>query len=161
MPISVSPTSADSTSKHIMNLLTRYDEVKNVVLQLGRPDDGTDATGFFNAEFFVDLKPEDQWKGHSSKDALIADMNARFASIPGIDINFSQPISDNVEEAVTGVKGELAVKVFGPDLTVLQQKAEEVRDILTRTNGITDVGVFTELGQPTLQVQVDRMKAGQ
>ncbi len=161
MPISVSPTSADSTSKHIMNLLTRYDEVKNVVMQLGRPDDGTDATGFFNAEFFVDLKPDGEWKKHSSKDALIADMNSKFATMPGIDFNFSQPISDNVEEAVTGVKGELAVKVFGPDLVVLQKKAEEVRDVLTHTNGITDVGVFSEIGQPTLEVEVDRMKAGQ
>ncbi|MDP4198231.1 MAG: CusA/CzcA family heavy metal efflux RND transporter [Bacteroidota bacterium] len=161
MPISVSPSTADSTARRIQKVLLKYDEVKNVVLQVGRPDDGTDATGFFNSEFFVDLKPEDQWKKHSSKDALIADMNQQFAAFPGIDFNFSQPISDNVEEAVTGVKGELAVKIFGPDLAILEKKAEEVRDVLTHTNGIADVGVFTELGQPTLQVAVDRIKAGQ
>ena len=161
MPISVSPTTADSTSKRVQKLLLQFDEVKNIITQLGRPDDGTDATGFFNAEFFVDLKPENEWKHYHSKDELIAAMNKQFASIPGIDFNFSQPISDNVEEAVTGIKGELAVKIFGPDLGMLEQKASEVRDILSHTKGITDVGVFTEIGQPTLRVNVDRLKAGQ
>ncbi len=161
MPISVSPSTADSTSEHIINLLTSFDEVKNVVLQLGRPDDGTDATGFFNAEFFVDLKPEEQWKKHSTKEALIADMNEKFAAFPGIDFNFSQPISDNVEEWVSGVKGELSVKLFGSDLGVLQKEGEQVSEILNRITGVTDVGVFTEIGQPTLQVDIDRIRAAQ
>ena len=161
MPISVSPSNADSTAEHIMKIIQGYDEVKFVLLQLGRPDDGTDATGFFNAEYFVDLKPQDTWKKYASKDALIADMNNKFAAIPGTDINFSQPIADNVDEWISGVKGELNVKIFGPDLTVLQQKGEQVRDILTHVRGITDVGVFTEIGQPTLEVKVDRMRAAQ
>jgi len=161
MPISVSPSTADSTAEHIMNLIHSYDEVKWVSFQLGRPDDGTDATGFFNAEFFVDLKPEDQWKRHESKEELIAEMNKQFAAIPGTDINFSQYISDNVEEWVSGVKGELNVKLFGPDLDVLGKKGEEVRNILQHTDGVTDVGVFTEIGQPTLQVDVDLLRAAQ
>jgi cobalt-zinc-cadmium resistance protein CzcA len=161
MPISVSPSTADSTSEHIIKILSRFDEVKNVVLQLGRPDDGTDATGFFNAEFFVDLKPETEWKKHSSKESLIADMNEKFATFPGIDFNFSQPISDNVEEWVSGVKGELSVKLFGPDLDVLQKEGEQVSEILNHITGVTDVGVFTEIGQPTLQVDVDRLRAAQ
>ncbi|HEX5315886.1 MAG TPA: efflux RND transporter permease subunit, partial [Candidatus Kapabacteria bacterium] len=161
MPISVSPSSADTTAEHIMKIIQGYDEVKFVLLQLGRPDDGTDATGFFNAEFFVNLKPHSEWKKHESKDALIADMNSKFASIAGTDINFSQPIADNVDEWISGVKGELNVKIFGPDLTVLQQKGEQVRDILTHIRGITDVGVFTEIGQPTLEVDIDRLRAAQ
>ncbi len=161
MPMSISPSVADSVTSQLRSELLKFDEVQNVVSQLGRPDDGTDATGFFNSEFFVDLKPESEWKGHKTKESLIADMNVKFNEIPGIDFNFSQPISDNVEEAVTGVKGELAVKVFGEDLNVLESKASQIRDILNRTEGITDVGVFTELGQPILQVKVDRLKAAQ
>ncbi len=161
MPMSISPTEADTTTAHIRATLMKFDEVKDVVSQLGRPDDGTDASGFFNAEFFVDLKPADEWKGHTEKEALIRDMNAAFAPFPGIDFNFSQPISDNVEEAVTGVKGELAVKVFGDDLNVLEQKAAEIREVLNSTPGITDVGVFSEVGQPVLQVTVDRQRAAQ
>src|SRR5581483_43633 len=161
MPISVSPSTADSSAQHIMRIIQGYPEVKYVLLQLGRPDDGTDATGFFNAEFFVNLKPEDQWQHRESKDELIANINSRLAAIPGTDINFSQPISDNVEEWVSGVKGELNVKLFGPDLFVLEQKGEQVRDILSHIRGITDIGVFSEIGQPTLEVHVDRLRAAQ
>jgi cobalt-zinc-cadmium resistance protein CzcA len=159
MPMSISATEADSTTALIRRTLLRYDEVRNVISQLGRPDDGTDATGFFNAEFFVDLKPENQWRGHHNKSALIDDMSTMLNNIPGIDFNFSQPISDNVEEAVTGVKGELAVKIFGEDLSVLEKKGDEVRNVLLGVRGITDVGIFSEVGQPVLQVRVDRDKA--
>ncbi|MGA2624045.1 MAG: CusA/CzcA family heavy metal efflux RND transporter [Bacteroidota bacterium] len=159
LPMSISPTEADSTTSRIRRMLHSYDEVKTVVSQLGRPDDGTDATGFFNAEFFVDLKPQDEWKQHHDKSLLIEDMTTKLDALPGIDINFSQPISDNVEEAVLGVKGELAVKVFGDDITRLEDAARNIYDVLRTVNGIRDVGIFREMGQPVLQVEIDRMKA--
>ena len=142
-------------------MLSKHDEVRTIVSQLGRPDDGTDASGFFNAEFYVDLKPDDEWKAHKSKEALVADMYSELNALPGIDFNFSQPISDNVEEAVTGVKGELAVKVFGEDLATLEKKSEDIRNVLNSVKGITDVGIFREIGQPVLQVKIDRVRAAQ
>ncbi|MFZ1081229.1 MAG: CusA/CzcA family heavy metal efflux RND transporter [Candidatus Kryptoniota bacterium] len=159
MPMSISPTMADSMTSRIRRIIMNFPEVTNVVSQLGRPDDGTDATGFFNAEFFVDLISENDWKRNISKAELIRDMSDSLNAIPGIDFNFSQPISDNVEEAVTGVKGELAVKVFGPDLDTLEEKANEIDNILETVKGITDIGVFHEIGKPVLQVKVDRLKA--
>lgn len=159
LPMSISPTEADSTTSRIRGMLHSYDEVKTVVSQLGRPDDGTDATGFFNAEFFVDLKPQDEWKRHHDKSLLIEDMTAKLDAMPGIDINFSQPISDNVEEAVLGVKGELAVKVFGDDITKLEDAARKIYDVLQTVDGIKDVGIFREMGQPVLQAEIDRIKA--
>jgi cobalt-zinc-cadmium resistance protein CzcA len=159
MPMSISPTMADSMTARVRRIIMSFPEVTNVVSQLGRPDDGTDATGFFNAEFFVDLKTEGEWKRNISKAELIRDMNDSLNTIPGIDFNFSQPISDNVEEAVTGVKGELAVKIFGPDLDTLEKKADEVKNIIGTLKGITDIGVFHEIGQPVVQVKVDRLKA--
>ena len=159
MPMSVSPAMADSTARRIRSSLMRFDEVRTVVSQLGRPDDGTDATGFFNAEFFLDLRPEAEWRGHHDKESLIADMSGVLERMPGIDFNFSQPIADNVEEAVTGVKGELAVKVYGENLSFLEEKAEQIRDVIAGVRGIADVGIFREIGQPMLQVAVDRVQA--
>ncbi len=159
MPMSISPSQADSATARIRRVLMHFDEAREVVSQLGRPDDGTDATGFFNAEFYVDLRPESDWRHHNSRAALIHDMSDSLNSLPGIDFNFSQPIADNVEEAVTGVKGELAVKVYGEDLTVLEEKADQIRQTLEGVRGITDVGIFREIGQPVLQVVVDREKA--
>jgi cobalt-zinc-cadmium resistance protein CzcA len=156
MPMSIGPNEADSTTARIRRILLSFDEVDNVVSQLGRPDDGTDATGFFNAEFYVDLKPENQWISYHDRLSLISGMNKKLRELPGIDFNFSQPIADNVEEAITGVKGELAAKIFGSDLDTLERKADEVANALRTVKGITDVGVFREIGQPTIQLSVNR-----
>jgi cobalt-zinc-cadmium resistance protein CzcA len=142
-------------------LLCSFPEVPQCTSQVGRPDDGTDTTGFFNTEYFVDLKPKDQWRPvfHQDKDELIAAMNRELQKIPGVDWGFSQPIEDNMEEAVSGVKGELATKVYGDDLKVLEQKADQIVDVMRQIKGIEDLGVFRALGQPNLTFQVDRAKA--
>jgi len=138
-----------------------FPEVKQVVSQVGRPDDGTDTTGFFNTEYFVDLKPKDQWRPvfHQDKDALIAAMDNEVSKIPGALWNFSQPISDNVEEAVSGVKGELAVKIYGNGLRTLEAKAEEIVNVMRGIEGIEDLGLFRVLGQPNLNLVIDRQAA--
>ena len=132
-----------------------------MVSQVGRPDDGTDATGFFNTEYFIDLKPHDQWrkKFHENKELLIASLDDDVEKIPGVDWNFSQPISDNMEEAVSGVKGELSVKIIGDDLKVLENTADHVVNVMRPIPGIADLGVFRVLGQPNLNLIVDRAKA--
>ncbi len=128
--------------------------------QVGRPDDGTDTTGFFNAEFFVDLKPKEEWRPvfHQDKDALIAAMSRELDKIPGVSWGFSQPISDNMEEAVSGVKGELAIKVFGDNLRTLESKADEIMAVMRTVNGIQDLGLFRVIGQPNLNLTVNRAK---
>jgi cobalt-zinc-cadmium resistance protein CzcA len=135
-----------------------FPEVTQVVSQVGRPDDGTDTTGFFNTEYFVDLKPKEQWRPifHQDKDKLIAAMDYQLEKFPGVIWNFSQPIADNVEEAVSGVKGELAVKVFGTDLKTLEEKGEQIVNIMQHIRGIEDLGLFRVLGQPNLNFVVDR-----
>ena len=129
--------------------------------QVGRPDDGTDTTGFFNTEYFVGLKPKEQWRPafHQNKDELIAAMNKELQKIPGVLWNFSQPIEDNMEEAVSGVKGELATKVYGEDLNMLEQKADEIVKVMGGVKGIVDLGVFRVMGQPNLNITVDRAQA--
>jgi hypothetical protein len=126
--------------------------------QVGRPDDGTDTTGFFNTEFFVDLKPKEEWRPvfHQDKDELIAAMNRELEKIPGVTWGFSQPISDNMEEAVSGVKGELAIKVFGDDLRTLEAKADEIMGVMRGIKGIQDLGLFRVIGQPNLNLTVNR-----
>jgi cobalt-zinc-cadmium resistance protein CzcA len=138
-----------------------FPEVKQVVSQVGRPDDGNDTTGFFNTEYFVDLWPKDKWRPvfHQDKEALIGAMDKEVNKIPGALWNFSQPISDNVEEAVSGVKGELAVKIYGSELPVLEAKAEEIVNIMKDVRGIQDLGVFRVLGQPNLNLRIDRQAA--
>jgi cobalt-zinc-cadmium resistance protein CzcA len=142
-------------------VLCSFPEVPQCTSQVGRPDDGTDTTGFFNTEFFVDLKPKDEWRPvfHQDKDELIAAMNRELSKIPGVLWGFSQPIEDNMEEAVSGVKGELATKVYGTDLKVLEGKADEITAIMRQIPGIEDLGVFRVLGQPNLNVTVDRNAA--
>jgi cobalt-zinc-cadmium resistance protein CzcA len=142
-------------------VLCSFPEVPQCTSQVGRPDDGTDTTGFFNTEYFVDLKPKDQWRPvfHENKDELIAAMNRELDKIPGVVWGFSQPIEDNMEEAVSGVKGELATKVFGDDLRILEEKADEIVGILSHVKGIEDLGVLRVLGQPNLNVTVDRDQA--
>jgi cobalt-zinc-cadmium resistance protein CzcA len=142
-------------------LLCSFPEVPQCTSQVGRPDDGTDTTGFFNTEFFVDLKPKEEWRPvfHQDKDELIAAMNRELLKIPGVTWGFSQPISDNMEEAVSGVKGELAIKIFGTDLRTLEGKAEEIMGVMRGVRGIQDLGLFRVIGQPNLNLTVNRQKA--
>ncbi len=142
-------------------VLCSFPEVPQCTSQVGRPDDGTDTTGFFNTEFFIDLKPKEQWRSvfHENKDELIAAMSRELNKIPGAVWGFSQPIEDNMEEAVSGVKGELAAKVYGDDLKVLEEKADQIASIMRRIKGIEDLGVLRVLGQPNLNVAVDRDQA--
>ena len=139
-------------------VLCSFPEVPQCTSQVGRPDDGTDTTGFFNTEYFVDLKPKEQWRAifHENKDELIAAMQRELDKMPGAVWGFSQPIEDNMEEAVSGVKGELATKVYGDDLRTLEDKANQIVAILRRIPGIEDLGVFRVLGQPNLNISVDR-----
>jgi cobalt-zinc-cadmium resistance protein CzcA len=139
-------------------VLCSFPEVPQCTSQVGRPDDGTDTTGFFNTEYFVDLKPKEEWRPifHENKDELIAAMQRELDKIPGVFWGFSQPIEDNMEEAVSGVKGELATKIFGDDLRTLEEKADEIVTVMRHINGVEDLGVFRVLGQPNLNVTVDR-----
>ncbi|MGP0072542.1 MAG: efflux RND transporter permease subunit [Bryobacteraceae bacterium] len=161
----LAPSTGQTQGVNVANearlLLASYPEVTIVTSQVGRPDDGTDTTGFFNTEYCVDLKPKEQWRPifHQNKDALIASMNASLDNIPGAIWNFSQPIADNMEEAVSGVKGQLATKIYGDDLRTLEDKADQVVKVMRTVRGIEDLGVFRLLGQPNLNVTVDRQQA--
>jgi cobalt-zinc-cadmium resistance protein CzcA len=161
----LAPSTGPTEGARVMNqariIFSSFPEVTKVVSQVGRPDDGTDTTGFFNTEYFVDLKPKEQWRPvfHQDKDALIDAMDREVNKIPGVLWNFSQPISDNVEEAVSGVKGELAVKMYGDDLKTLESKADEIVGVMRSVQGIEDLGLFRVLGQPNLNLKVDRQAA--
>ncbi|WP_428484223.1 efflux RND transporter permease subunit [Rhodopila sp.] len=160
MPTSLSLEAGDAPVNRMRRLIRSYPEVVTVVSQHGRPDDGTDATGFFNVEFFVPLKPFDAWPPGIDKEKLVDQMTKRFAEeFPGVDFNFSQYIEDNVEEAASGVKGENSVKLFGGDLKVLEQTANKIKDVMASVPGISDLGVFSSLGQPTVRIDVDRARA--
>lgn len=158
---SVGPSQATRIANQARTVLCSFPEVPQCTSQVGRPDDGTDATGFFNTEYFVDLKPKEQWRPvfHQDKERLIAAMQRELDKIPGVVWNFSQPISDNMEEAVSGVKGELATKIYGDDLKVLEGKADQIVAVMRKVKGIEDLGVFRVLGQPNLEVSVDRLQA--
>jgi heavy metal efflux system protein len=158
---STGPTAGVETMNKARVVLAAFPEVAKVISQVGRPDDGTDATGFFNTEYFVDLLPKNKWRPsfHQNKEELIAAMNRELVKMPGVIWNFSQPISDNVEEAVSGVKGELAVKIYGDDLKLLESKADQILGIMSSIKGVQDLGVFREIGQPNLNYVVDRAAA--
>jgi cobalt-zinc-cadmium resistance protein CzcA len=158
---STGPDEGIRVSNQARIVLCSFPEVPQCTSQVGRPDDGTDTTGFFNTEYFVDLKPKQQWRPvfHENKDELIAAMSRELNKIPGVVWGFSQPIEDNMEEAVSGVKGELATKVYGDDLKVLEEKADQIVTILRGVRGIEDLGVLRVLGQPNLNVTVDRDRA--
>jgi len=158
MPSTISYSEASQLVPKIRHIMEGYSPVQNVVSQLGRPDDGTDATGFYNAEFLVNLKPYDTWKDFKNKDELIEKMNKELTNLPGVGFNFSQNIEDNVEEAVTGVKGELAVKLFGDNLDVLTKKAAEIQAVMDTVKGVVDLDTFDETGEPQIQVRIDRAK---
>ena len=158
---STGPREGTRVANQARILLCSFPEATECTSQVGRPDDGTDTTGFFNTEYFVGLKPKEQWRPgfHQDKEAVIAAMNRELAQIPGVIWNFSQPIADNMEEAVSGVKGQLATKVFGDDLKILEDKADQIVKIMRGVRGIQDLGVFRVLGQPNLNVTVDRRQA--
>jgi cobalt-zinc-cadmium resistance protein CzcA len=158
---STGPSEGIRISNQARIVLCSFPEVPQCTSQVGRPDDGTDTTGFFNTEYFVDLKPKEQWRlvFHQDKDELIAAMNRELEKIPGVVWGFSQPIEDNMEEAVSGVKGELATKVYGDDLKVLEEKADQIVNVMRQVNGIEDLGVFRALGQPNINFEVDREQA--
>jgi cobalt-zinc-cadmium resistance protein CzcA len=162
---SLAPSTGPDESLAIANkarlILASFPEVTEVVGQIGRPDDGTDWTGFFNTEYFVNLKPKEQWRPvfQQNKDNLIASMNQQLAQIPGVIWGFSQPIEDNMEEAVSGVKGELSVKIYGDDLKTLEAKGNEVVSTMSNVPGVHDLGLFRIIGQPNLTFRVDRKAA--
>jgi cobalt-zinc-cadmium resistance protein CzcA len=159
-PQSVSLEDSDDYVNRMRVLMSKYPEVESVVSQHGRPDDGTDATGFFNAEFFVPLKPFDTWPAGTTKEKLTSDMTAALGEqFPGVDFNFSQYIQDNVEEAASGVKGENSVKVYGNDLETLEKTADSIAAVLAKIPGITDLAVLRSLGQPTIRIDIDRVRA--
>jgi heavy metal efflux system protein len=159
---SAGPTDSIRVANEARVLLCSFPEATDCTSQTGRPDDGTDHTGFFDTEFFVGLKPKENWRPvfHKNKDNLIAAMNLELSQkFPGVSWGFSQPIEDNMEEAVSGVKGELATKVYGTDLHVLEDKANEVAGVMGKVPGITDLGVLNVTGQPDLDYEVDRQAA--
>jgi cobalt-zinc-cadmium resistance protein CzcA len=161
----LAPSTGPTEGTRVMNeariRFASFPEVTQVVSQVGRPDDGTDFTGFFNTEYFVDLKPKDQWRPvfHQEKDELIAALDREVSKMPGVLWNFSQPISDNMEEAVSGVKGELAIKIYGSDLRVLEATGDKILNVLSGIAGVADLGLFRVIGQPNLNFTVDRAAA--
>ena len=160
MPPSISLETSNAYVNRMRAVIKSFPEVETAISQHGRPDDGTDTTGFFNAEFFVPLKPFDTWPNHLDKAHLTAQLSAKLEQqFPGVDFNFSQNIQDNVEEAASGVKGENSVKLFGNDLETLQKSAERIKTAMGSVPGIADLAVFESLGQPTVQIEVDRARA--
>jgi cobalt-zinc-cadmium resistance protein CzcA len=161
----LAPSTGQTESLRVVNrarlVLCSFPEATQCTGQAGRPDDGTDTTGFFNTEYFVGLKPKELWRPgfHQNKEELIAAMNNELRKIPGVIWGFSQPIADNVEEAVSGIKGQLAAKVYGEDLKILESKADQIVTIMRGIRGIEDLGIFRLLGQPNLNVTVDRRAA--
>ena len=159
MPYTISYDEAAKVAPKVRNILRDFPEVTTVTSELGRPDDGTDSTGFFNAEFYVGLKPYSQWTGkYRTKAELIKAIDQRLEAFPGIIFNYTQPAEDAVDEAETGLKSALAVKIFGGDLNVLQQKGKAIKQVLAGVRGVTDVTLVQELGQPSLTIKINRDK---
>ncbi|HEX3674013.1 MAG TPA: CusA/CzcA family heavy metal efflux RND transporter, partial [Rhizomicrobium sp.] len=157
MPYTISFDEAARVTPEIRDILHTFSDVTTVTSELGRPDDGTDSTGFFNVEFFVGLKPYSEWTGqYRDKPALIAAIDKKLAAFPGIVFNYTQPAEDAVDEAETGLKSALAVKVFGSNLDTLQQKGKAIKQVLEKVRGIGDVTLVQELGQPSLTIKINR-----
>ena len=156
MPESISPTEAARISRQARLILSSFPESKTVVSQLGRPDDGTDVNGFDTVEIYVNLKTRDQWTTAHDREGLINAMNAKLADIPGLDVEFSQVIEDNVNEAISGIKGELGIKIFGEEPEKLQATANQIADLVRTVPGAVDVGTEKLLGQPQVQITIDR-----
>jgi cobalt-zinc-cadmium resistance protein CzcA len=155
------PTASIDFTNKARIVMASFPEVTQVVSQTGRPDDGTDTAGFFNTEYFVDLKRKEEWRPvfDRDKEKLIASIDSELSKFPGVIWNYSQPISDNMEEAVSGVKGELAVKLYGDDLRTLEHVAEKIQAQMATVQGVADLGIFRIVGQPNLNLQVDRKAA--
>ncbi|MDE2138234.1 MAG: efflux RND transporter permease subunit, partial [Gammaproteobacteria bacterium] len=159
MPYTISFDEASKIAPRVRAVLRSFPEVTTVTSELGRPDDGTDSTGFFNVEFYVGLQPYAQWHGrYRNKAGLIEAVNAKLEAFPGITFNYTQPAEDAVDEAETGLKSALAVKVFGTDLHTLEQKGKAIKKVLERVRGITDITLVQELGQPSLTITIDRAR---
>ncbi|WBO21395.1 efflux RND transporter permease subunit [Sphingomonas abietis] len=160
LPGSISLEAGQPVVNGIRNIIASYPEVERVISTHGRPDDGTDATGFFNAEFYTPLKPFDEWPSGVDKEKLTAEIQQRLkARYPGVDFEFSQYIEDNVDEAASGVKGANSVKVFGPDLTVLDRLSDQIQAEMSKVRGIADLGASQSLGQPTVRIDINREAA--
>ncbi len=157
-PYSISLEKSVEVASQVKNILMAFPQVKHTVAQTGRPDDGTDVAGFYNNEFSVILYPEEDWKPKISKEELIDQMSKKLSVIPGANLNFSQPIMDNVEEAVSGVKGSICVKVYGDSLNYMENKVQSIYNILKDIKGIEDLGVIHNTGQPELDVNLDQQK---
>ncbi|AUD04943.1 efflux RND transporter permease subunit [Spirosoma pollinicola] len=158
MPMSISLPESVKQTVQMRHIFEQFPEVKGVISQTGRPNDGTDPTGFYNIEFLVDIYPQDDWKSGLSKEELIEQMQSKLSVFPGVNFGFSQPIMDNVEEAVSGVKGSIAVKIYGPDQGILETKANEIRNQLATVQGIEDLGVIRTTGQPEMRIELDEHK---
>ncbi len=156
MPVDISFDQAARLATDIRGMFRQSPEVTTVVSQLGRPDDGTDPTSFFNAEFLANLKPQAEWRRGLSKDDLVEEIEQRLKTIPGVIFNFSQVIQDNVEEAMSGVKGENSIKLFGADLKTMETLAGQIEKQMHQIRGVKDLGIFRLLGQPNLLIKVDR-----
>lgn len=154
LPNSIHLEESVKLAEKMKQKIRQRDEIKFVLIQTGRPNDGTDPTGFFNIEFHIQLKPEDEWKRNITKDDLLAELRADLETYPGINFGFSQPIQDNVEEYVAGVKSSLVIKIFGDDLFELEKKAHEVADAIRDVEGVTDLNVYENIGQPELRIQL-------
>ena len=160
LPATISLEEGNGYANRMRKLVQTFPEVSSVVSQQGRPDDGTDATGFFNVELFAPLKPTAQWRPGLDKDALTNEIQKALEDeFPGVEFNFSQYLQDNVAEQVLGVKGENSIKVFGGDLSVLTATADKIKAVLETVSGITDLAVLASLGQPTIEIDIDRARA--
>ncbi|HTB05267.1 MAG TPA: CusA/CzcA family heavy metal efflux RND transporter, partial [Bradyrhizobium sp.] len=160
LPPTISLETGNAYVNEMRKVIRSRPEVESVVSQHGRPDDGTDAAGLFNAEFFAPLKPVAQWPGTLDKDEVTAELLQQLQDkFPGVEFNFSQYLQDNVSEAVSGVKGENSIKLYGNDLQALTDTANKIKSVLATVQGITDLAVFTSLGQPTIQIDIDRARA--
>ena len=158
LPYSASLDKSIEVSKQVRSAMKQFPQVQNIICQTGRPDDGTDVTGFYNNEFNIQLYPQEDWKPKITKDELIDQMTKKLAFIPGVDLNFSQPISDNIEEAVSGVKGSICVKIFGDSLNYMEQKANEVYSVMKSVHGLADLGVIKNIGQPELDIELNQQR---
>jgi cobalt-zinc-cadmium resistance protein CzcA len=160
-PLSISLKESVKMANEMRSIFLSFDEVKQVMSQTGRPNDGTDATGFYNIEFHVDIYPQDEWKRKETKEKLIQRMQEKLKFFPGVDLNFSQPISDNVEEAVSGVKGSIVVKLFGDDYKFIENREQSIFAILKGVKGIEDLGILHNMGQPELQIDLNQQEMAQ
>lgn len=160
-PLSTSLGQSVKLANEMRKIFLSFSEVKQVLSQTGRPNDGTDATGFYNIEFHVDIYPQDKWGRNETKEQLIQRMQEKLKFFPGIDLNFSQPISDNVEEAVSGVKGSIVVKMFGENYKFIESREDSIFKILKDVKGIEDLGILRNMGQPELQINLNQAKMAQ